>query len=560
MLIGLNVKNLALIKEAEVMFGEGLNIITGETGAGKSLVIGSVNLALGKRADKDIVRNGEREAEVELVFSIDDEDTKSRLEELEIPVSDDGLVILRRTIRDGRSVAKINSRTVTASALKSVSELLIDIHGQHEHQSLLYKRNHMRILDNFGSARLSDGLMRIKKDYLRLQEIKRELEDVPIDERQRTRQIDLLKYEIDEIEKAAFKEGEDEELEEIYIKLKNAGRITSGVAGALSAVSGDGMNNAVSLIGEAVSSLKEIEGLDGGADALLGQISEIESLIGDFSIDANDFIRSMDFSEEEFSTTEKRLDLINHLKSKYGDSFAAITESLEEKKKELYRLQDIDSLREKLFAEKDVLEERLLKNCREVSLIRAEEAEKLSQLMCEALKDLNFNEVNFRIDVRPDENNAGERGFDDVEFMISMNKGEPLKSLENVASGGELSRIMLALRTVLADEDDIDTLIFDEIDTGVSGRTAQSVAEKLKTLSKKHQVICITHLPQIAAMADHHFMIEKQSDDEMTQTKVYEIEGEAITEELSRLLSGAEITDAVRQNARELKKMAAEFV
>ncbi|MBR1875839.1 MAG: AAA family ATPase, partial [Lachnospiraceae bacterium] len=272
MLIGLNVKNLALIKEAEVMFGEGLNIITGETGAGKSLVIGSVNLALGKRADKDIVRNGEREAEVELVFSIDDEDTKSRLEELDIPVSDDGLVILRRTIRDGRSVAKINSRTVTASALKSVSELLIDIHGQHEHQSLLYKRNHMRILDNFGSARLSDGLMRIKKDYLRLQEIKRELEDVPIDERQRTRQIDLLKYEIDEIEKAAFKEGEDEELEEVYIKLKNAGRVTSGVAGALSAVSGDGMNNAVSLIGEAVSSLKEIEGLDGSADALLGQI------------------------------------------------------------------------------------------------------------------------------------------------------------------------------------------------------------------------------------------------------------------------------------------------
>ncbi len=558
MLISLNVKNLALIKEAEVFFSDGLNIITGETGTGKSLVIGSVSLALGGRVTKDIVRNGEKEARIELIFSLDNKRQEEILRELDIPLSDDDMVILSRTIRDGRSIAKINSQTVTASTLKTVSEMLIDIHGQHEHQSLLYKRNHMRILDSFAAKEIEEGLSVIKKDYARLLEVKKGLEEGPVDERDRTRQVDLLKFEIDEIEKADLKKGEDEELEEVYIRLKNSEKITSAVNNAVNLINGDGRESAVNLVGNAVAGLNEIEGMDKQTDELSSQLSQIESLLGDFSMDANEFLRSTDFSEEEFLQTENRLNHINRLKSKYGDSYDAIMESLEDKKKELLRLEDIESLRERLLDEKDSLEESLKESCAAVSSIRKEKADRLSKLMLEALKDLNFNEIGFRIDVRPDEAKIGENGFDEVEFMISMNKGEPLKSLENVASGGELSRIMLALKSVLAKEDEINTLIFDEIDTGISGRTAQSVAEKLNIISRNHQVICITHLPQIAAMADHHFVIEKHSDENSTQTRVRELGKEEMLEELSRLLSGAEITDAVRENAAEMKKLAEE--
>ena len=556
MLISLNVKNLALIRQSELMFGRGLNIITGETGAGKSLMTGSVNLALGKRADADIIRNGEKEAEVELVFSVDDEKTRQALNELDIPVAEDDPVILRRTIRDGRSIAKINQRTVTASVLKAVSELLIDIHGQHEHQSLLYKKNHLKILDSFAKQELSGILPLIRADHDRLLEIKRELAKTPLDERERARQIDLLRFEVDEIEKAGLQEGEDEEIEAAYRRMKNTSKIVSSISRALALVSVSEAQNAVSLVGSAISALKESEGLDEGTDDLIGQLSQIESLLGDFSIGADEALRSLDYSEEQFDETEKRLDLINHLKSKYGDTIEAIEKSLEEKRAELERLERTDEIRQKLFEEEDALKERLMKNCKKAGDIRRAEAEKLSALMEDALLDLNFNDVSFKIEVREDPENITEKGYDEVEFMISLNRGEKLKSLESVASGGELSRIMLALRTVFADEDGIDTLIFDEIDTGISGRTAQKVAEKMRLLSKQRQVICITHLPQIAAMADHHFLIRKDSDDESTETTVREIEGDEIIDELSRLLSGAEITDAVRQNAAEMKKLA----
>ncbi|MBR5375675.1 MAG: DNA repair protein RecN [Lachnospiraceae bacterium] len=556
MLISLNVKNLALIKESEVFFSDGLNIITGETGTGKSLIIGSISLALGGRATKDIVRTGEKEARIELVFSLDNKKQEEVLRNLEIPFEADDIVILRRTIRDGRSIASINSQTVTASTLKTVSEMLLDIHGQHEHQSLLYKRNHMRILDSFASKELEQGLALIKKDHARLLEVKKELEEGPVDERDRTRQADLLKFEIDEIEKAGLKEGEDDELEEVYSKFKNAERLTAAVNSALNLVSSDQGESAISLVGKGTASLADISGMDEETDRLCSQLSEIESLLGDFSKDANDYLRSSEFSREEFNRVEERLDLINRMKAKYGDTFEDIAQSLEEKKAELEKLSNVEALRESLLNEKDELEAVLKKTCEEVSLIRKEKAEKLSELMMDALQDLNFNEVNFRIDVRSDEENITENGYDEVEFMISMNRGEPLKSLENVASGGELSRIMLALKTVLAREDEIHTLIFDEIDTGISGRTAQSVAEKLNLLCANHQVICITHLPQIAAMADHHFVIEKHSDEDSTQTTVKELKEEEMVDELSRLLSGEAITDAVRENALEMKKMA----
>ncbi|MCR5649973.1 MAG: DNA repair protein RecN [Lachnospiraceae bacterium] len=556
MLISLKVQNLALIKESEVFFSDGLNIITGETGTGKSLIIGSVSLALGARAAKDIVRTGEKEARIELVFSLDNKNQEEVLKSLEIPFEEDDIVILKRTIRDGRSIASINSQTVTASTLKAVSEMLLDMHGQHEHQSLLYKRNHMRILDSFAARELESGLALIKKDYDRLLEIRRELEEGPVDERDRTRQVDLLKFEIDEIEKAHLKEGEDDELEEAYGRFKNAERLTTAVNSALNLISSDRGDSAISLVGNGTAALSDIEGIDEETDRLFAQLGEIESLLGDFSKDANNYLQSIDFSREEFEAVETRLDLINRMKAKYGDTFEDIENSAEEKKAELERLSDVEAVRERLLDEKDELESALREKCAEVSSIRKEKAERLSALMMDALQDLNFNDVNFRIDVRSDEEKISETGYDEVEFMISMNKGEPLKSLENVASGGELSRIMLALKTVLAHEDEIHTLIFDEIDTGISGRTAQSVAEKLNLLSLNHQVICITHLPQIAAMADHHFVIEKHSDEESTQTVVKELNEEEMIGELSRLLSGETITDAVRENAAEMRDLA----
>ncbi len=556
MLLSLSVSNLALIRKAEVEFGSGLNILTGETGAGKSLVIGSVNLALGARAAKDIVRNGESEADVELVFSIDSDEQREIFAGLGLPDADGDVLVLRRTIRDKRSIARINGQTVTAATLKAVAEVLIDIHGQHEHQSLLYRTNHRKILDEYAGEELKELLPELKEKYHRLGKIEEKLAAAPEDEKTRKRQADLLGYEIEEIENASLTDGEDEELEEAYSRMKNSQKIAEAVGNAAAAAGGE---SAAGLIGRAVAALREVSELDAPLKELLTQISEIEALLSDFGMDANEYLRSMEFSEEDFARTEERLDLINRLKSKYGDTIPGIRESLEERKKELAELNDYDAMRTRLSGEREQVLAELTDLCGKVSAKRKASAEKLAEKMLAALQDLNFNEVEFRIDVRPDPDKIHENGYDEVEFMISLNRGEEAKSLENVASGGELSRIMLALKTVLADKDRIDTLIFDEIDTGISGRTAQKVAEKLRVLSGGHQVICITHLPQIAAMADHHFMISKQSEEDTTITTVRELSEDETVDELSRLLSGAEITEAVRENAAEMKRMARQF-
>ena len=556
MLVSLHVKNLALIREAEVEFGRGLNILTGETGAGKSLVIGSVNIALGGKTAKDIIRNGEAEASAELVFEVERPEQKSFIQSMDIPVEEDNILILQRRIKDGRSIAKINGSAVTASGLKAVSEVLIDIHGQHEHQSLLYKKNHKMILDDFAGAELSVPLKELESKYRLYHELKKELETGETDEASRNRQADLLKYEINEIEAAGLKTGEDSELEEKYHRMKNFRKISDAVETAAMASGYENDESAGNMFGRAVMALKEVESLDSSLSRLCGEAEEIDSLLGDFSRDINDYMKDMEFSEEDFRSTGERLDLVNHLKSKYGGSIEKIQESLDARYRELEKLTDYSAYREKLVRDHEKARSEAAELCERISAVRVSAASRLSELMMKALADLNFMDVNFVTEVRKDPDNITSEGFDDVEFMISMNPGEKLKPLSDVASGGELSRIMLALKTVLADEDMIDTLIFDEIDAGISGRTAQKVAEKLNILSKKHQVICITHLPQIAAMTDHHFVIAKTTDGESTQTTVRELEGESVVEELSRLLSGAEITDAVRENAAEMKELA----
>ena len=559
MLLSEKVKNLALIREAEISFGEGLNVITGETGAGKSLVIGSVELALGGKASGSIVRHGEDEASVELVFEAESEREGAMMRDLGIEIEDDGLVIMARKLKESRSTAKINGDTVNASVLKKAASALIDIHGQRDQMGLLSKRNLCAILDRYAGEGVAEPLLKVEEYYVNYKELMKELEEDVSDPDELKRREDLLRFEVMEIEEAELKPGEDTEIEERYNLMKNARKIAESLSDALGALSENSAGNASDCIGRASSGLTGIQGIDEKTDAIINRISEIEALIGDVAIDIGDRLRSMDFSEEEYEETEQRMDLINHLKSKYGKSIEEIYEALEKKQAELGKIEDHDSYLADLKGRLEISRKELKTACSELSKKRVSAAAKLQEEMKDALSELNFENVEFSINVVPDEDRFTSGGYDTVSFMISLNRGEALQPLEDVASGGELSRIMLALKTVLADTDDIPTLIFDEIDTGISGRTAEKVAEKLAVLSEKRQVIAITHLPQIAAMADHHFIIEKTSDDTSTETSVRELTGDEPVDELSRLLSGSAVTDTVRENAREMLALAREF-
>lgn len=554
MLLSLNVKNLALIENAEVSFGNGLNIFTGETGAGKSLVIGSVNLALGGRAKADMVRDESVPAEIEIVFSLDDKKILSVLESMEIPVDEDGTVIIRRRIADGRSSAKINGRTVTGSELKEISSLLIDVHAQSEHQSLLYEKNHLMFLDRFAGKEAEDALMAYREKYDAWKKLENDLLSMDRDENIRKREADLLEFEINEIEEAALKSGEDTELEDRFHLMNNHKKITEALGDAYGAVSSEN-DGAAAYISRALRSLGEVGTIDEKAGNLQRQLGEIDSLLSDFQRDMDDYISGLEFSPEEYSGVTKRLDLINNLKMKYGNTLDDIFLSLKERRDRFEILSNYD---EHLMKLKDQTKEAYIlmeKAAGVLTEVRLSAAVTMGLSMEEGLKNLNFDESRFEVRV-VEEDDFTYDGRDRVYFMISTNPGEGLKPLKDVASGGELSRIMLALKTVLADMDDIGTMIFDEIDTGISGRTAQKVSESLVKLSGKHQVILITHLPQIAAMADNHFLIEKSTESGRTKTGIKRLDREEMIEELGRMLSGASVTDTVMENAREMKELA----
>lgn len=557
MLYSLHVKNLALIKEQEIEFSKGLNILTGETGAGKSVIIGSVNLALGGKADASLIRTGEEYALVELVFGVENDLQRQLLKEMDIPVEEDGTLIMQRKIMPGRSVSKIGGENVSARQLKDISSILINIHGQNDHQELLHKKKHIEILDNYCEAELAGLFAELGISYSHMKELEKELTETDIDESARLREQELLEYELREIEDAAPVPGEDEELENSYRKMVNAQKI-SGVVYQTAAMvnSGEGEESASDMIGRAVRELSSVVSYDEELEDLLSQLSDIENLLTDFGHSIADYIDGLEFDDEKFRTTEDRLNTINHLKDKYGGSIDAVLKYMEDKQKRLDALSDLGAHRDGLLRELSEEKSKALLLCRKISDVRKKGAKGLSEKLRAALVDLNFLDVKFEIDVKRDEEKITSRGYDDVEFMISTNPGEALRQLDQIASGGELSRIMLALKTVVADKDDISTLIFDEIDAGISGKTAWKVSQKLGELSKEHQIICITHLPQIAAMADTHFMIEKGLEDGRTVTSIYGLDEEASVRELARLLGGDTITDAVITNAREMRKMA----
>lgn len=556
MLQNVHVKNLALIDEVEVDFKDGLNILTGETGAGKSIILGSVNLALGGRYTKDMIRQGADYGFVELSFHVKNEKQLEKLAAMDI-FPEDGMIVLSRRLMDGRSVSRINGETVTMALLKEVAAILIDIHGQHEHQSLLYKKNHLEIVDSFAGEAVRKKKEGVKKAYKVYQNCQKELEVSGMDEAQREKELAFLNFEVSEIEDADLKPGEDTDLEELYRKMVN-GRKMAECAAETYAYTSEDSSSASENLSRAIRALSEIQKLDPEAEGLYQQLAEIDSLLNDFNRDLSEFCDSCEFSEEEFCETENRLNEINRLKVKYGNSIEEIIEYLNEQKEKISKLEDYEAYMEKLRADLKKAEKKLKSCCQDLSSMRKEQAVILQKSIEEGLKDLNFQDVKFEI--RFDElthYTAG--GKDEAEFMISLNPGQPVKPLANVASGGELSRVMLAIKTVMADRDDIETLIFDEIDVGISGRTAQKVSEKMAVIGQKHQVICITHLAQIAAMADWHYVIEKTVGEMDTKTSIRQMNEKESIDELARLLGGAKITDAVIENAVEMKKLACQL-
>ena len=556
MLQSLHVKNLALIDEIEVEFAEGLNILTGETGAGKSIILGSVNLALGGRYTKDLIRQGENYALVELVFTVTEKSRLKALEKLCI-YPEDGLLILSRKLMDGRSVSRINGETVTIAVLKEVAAILIDIHGQHEHQSLLYKKNHLAILDAFAKE-AGEWKKKVADSYREYRRLEKELKEADKDEAERAKEISFLEFEIDEIENAGITAAECQSVEEDYRRMMQGKRIAENLEEAYLYTAGEGGISAAEAIGRAVRAAAVAAEHDDKSRELYEQLVEVENLIGDSGRELRCYLDSLSFEPEQFYETESRLNQINHLKVKYGDSAEAILQHKADDEERLLILKNYDEYLNELKGKLKKSEERLQKECEGLSKIRKKEAKLLQAKIAEGLQDLNFLDVCFEIRFSKTSGYTVE-GTDEVEFMISMNPGEPTRPLATVASGGELSRIMLAIKAVMADKDEIETLIFDEIDVGISGRTAQKVSEKMALIGKEHQVICITHLAQIAAMADRHFLIEKKTEDAVTRTQIYPLNEENSVEELARILGGARITDTVVQSAREMKNLASQM-
>ena len=557
MLQNLHVKNLALIDEIEVEFGDGLNILTGETGAGKSIILGSVNLALGGRYTKDILRQGAEYGFVELTFQVENEHQIRELRELDI-YPEDGTVVLSRRLMEKRSISRINGETVPIALLKEAASILIDIHGQHEHQSLLYKKNHLGIVDAFARETASDVKQKVLEAYKAYKACEKELDEMETDEAQRAKELSFLKFETGEIREADLKTGEDEDLEELYRRIVNSKRIAECVSEAYLYTS-EGNDSASENLSRAIRAVSEIVEYDERASQMYDQLVEIDSLLNDFNRELADYADECEFSDEEFHDTEERLNEINHLKTKYGNTIEEILAYCAAQEKRLAALEDYDNYIEDLRAKAKKSEEELRKQAKKLSAIRRKQAKVLSKSIEDGLKDLNFENVQCEIGFAETKGYTAE-GMDDVEFMISLNPGQPLKPLASVASGGELSRIMLAIKTVMASRDEIETLIFDEIDVGISGRTAQKVSEKMAVIGKGHQVICITHLAQIAAMADRHYLIEKASSKGDTRTDIRRLDENESVRELARILGGAKITDTVLKSAVEMKELARQTV
>lgn len=552
MLEHLHIRNVALIKESEISFGDGLNILTGETGAGKSMIIDSLQFALGGRAGKDFLRHGEKQAAVEALFSVQSQALTEKLAENGIVPEEDGTLLITRTLSEaGKSVCRINGSTVTVGMLKEIAEDMIDIYGQHEHQSLLNPVKHIRLLDRFCGAGFGEAMEEYKNSRQRLKDLEKQLTILIGDESQREQRMDMLLFQKEEIEAAELQEGEEDALLEQKKRLSSMERLIrlTGESVTLLYDGDDRAPSACDQLGDALAKLQEAAEYDAALSPLADALADGYAAVEDCARELKREAEKQEVDPEELERIEERLQLFYKLKRKYGGSIEAVLEFYEKAVQELEFLSNSSEKAAELSAKKAAEEKRLSALAETLTARRRATAEQVEEQIETALHDMEMKHARFHIQIE-EKADWGADGKDKVEFLISANAGEPLKPLAKIASGGEMSRVMLALKTVLVDADEIGTFIFDEIDTGVSGRTARRVGEKMRFLGGKRQLLCITHLPQIAAMADNHFLIEKESDAGETVTRVTALDEEGAVREVARLMN--DVTETTLAAAREL--------
>lgn len=552
MLEHLHIRNVALIKESEISFGDGLNILTGETGAGKSMIIDSLQFALGGRAGKDFLRHGEKQAAVEALFSVQSQALTEKLAENGIVPEEDGTLLITRTLSEaGKSVCRINGSTVTVGMLKEIAEDMIDIYGQHEHQSLLNPVKHIRLLDRFCGAGFGEAMEEYKNSRQRLKDLEKQLTILIGDESQREQRMDMLLFQKEEIEAAELQEGEEDALLEQKKRLSSMERLIrlTGESVTLLYDGDDRAPSACDQLGDALAKLQEAAEYDAALSPLADALADGYAAVEDCARELKREAEEQEADPEELERIEERLQLFYKLKRKYGGSIEAVLEFYEKAVQELEFLSNSSEKAAELSAKKAAEEKRLSALAETLTARRRATAEQVEEQIETALHDMEMKHARFYIQIE-EKADWGADGKDKVEFLISANAGEPLKPLAKIASGGEMSRVMLALKTVLVDADEIGTFIFDEIDTGVSGRTARRVGEKMRFLGGKRQLLCITHLPQIAAMADNHFLIEKESDAGETVTRVTALDEEGAVREVARLMN--DVTETTLAAAREL--------
>lgn len=547
MLRELHIENLAVIENADISLGERLNVFTGETGAGKSVLIGGINAVLGQRATKDIIRTGADSAYISAMFDEPSEVVRHKASELGFDI-DDTLIISREISKDGRSTARINSRPASLSSIKELGELLINIHGQHDSQVLLNPDKHLSILDNY--AQLEAELADYQASFKELQSVARHIQQVKQDELKCSQREQYLNAIISDIGSLNIIENEDVTVDERFKLADNAVNITTAIKTALDYLSGDDENSgAGDMISRAYSELTVYDDMMQDIAPLNERLSNVGIELGDISNELATLLNTVDINDEEYTKLSVRRDELNRIKRKYGPTLSDVMSLYQKSLTELSELGDSELMLEQLSAKKNQLLETVTVKAKALSQHRHEAAERFSNSVMDELRFLNMPDVT--ISVNMDTGKLTSTGMDHVEFLISANRGELPKPLAKIASGGELSRIMLALKTVLADRDDVPTLIFDEIDAGVSGRAAQKIGIKLREISRSRQVICVTHLAQIAIMADEHKLIEKSARDDRTVTEIKSLGFEDRKYEIARILCGDNITDTVLQDAQE---------
>lgn len=569
MLLQLDINNIALIEKVSVEFGQGLNVMTGETGAGKSIMIDSINAVLGERVSKDLIRTGSEKGFVEAVFAVDNERFRDLFEEYGIEPEADGTVVISREFNmAGRNICRINGKMATVSMLKIIGERLIDIHGQHDNQSLLRTESHLDLLDSFGGT----AVLQLKEQYSSLlaeyKEVKTRLRNVTGEHGERERKIDLIKYQIDEIKKAKLKKGEEEELNKQKVLLSSSEKISGSLASAYELLysGGNSGKSAVDALNGALSEIGSITRFSPDFDEIYKKLQDVSYQLEDAVDDVRKQRDSAEYDPDRLEQIEERLDLIYKLKRKYGSSVEDVLSFCSRRETELSELHSSEEIAAGLTENLKELGGRLYDAAVKIDIERRNAAAILEESIGQELDDLEMKKARFKVDIVFDEScdSYGEHrfqqgGLNKVEFLISPNAGEPLKPLARIASGGEMSRIMLAIKKILADVDMIPTLIFDEIDIGISGKAAQKVGEKLSYISGGHQVICVTHLAQIACMADNHYLIEKLSDNESTRTFINKLNGSQVEHEISRILGGDGVSGTSVKYARELLDNARNF-